>query len=298
MTTPPAAAPPTHLPPPLPVDETAYSRLHELVSRGGVTVLTGAGVSTGSGIPDYRGPDGSRRIQPMQYGEFLASAENRRRYWARSYVGWARFRTAAPNPVHRVLAQLQQQGLVEGLITQNVDGLHQAAGSTGVLELHGNLNVIVCLHCEERFARDEVHRWIGEANPGFEADTSQIRPDGDVSLAAEEFASFRLVRCLTCRSDLLKPDVVFFGGSVAKPLVAQAYAAVESASSLLVLGSSLQVMSGLRFVKRAHALGLPVAVLTRRATRGDQWATVRLDALLEDVLPRLAADCAVPPAAS
>lgn len=289
--------PPPHLPPPHPVDESAYSHLRHLVSQGGVTVLSGAGVSTGSGIPDYRGPDGSRRIQPMQYGDFLASAENRRRYWARSYVGWARFRAAAPSEVHRVIAQLQQQGLVEGVITQNVDGLHQRAGSTRVIELHGNLNDIVCLNCEERFDRQEVHRWIAEANPGFEADTSQIRPDGDVALAAEEFASFRLVRCVTCHSDLLKPDVVFFGGSVAKPLVQQAYAAMESASLLLVLGSSLQVMSGLRFVKRAHALDIPVAIVTRRATRGDEWATLRLDALLEDVLPRLAADCAVQTAA-
>lgn len=281
----------TLLPPPAPVDETAYRRLRDLVAEGGVAALTGAGMSTGSGIPDYRGPDGTRRIQPMQYAEFLGSAENRRRYWARSYVGWARFRAAGPNEAHRAVAALQHGGQVESLITQNVDGLHQAAGSPEVIELHGNLNRIVCLNCEERFERGEVHRWIAEANPGFTADSNEIRPDGDIVLASQDFADFRLVRCVTCGSDLLKPDVVFFGGSVAKPLVEQSYAAVESADVLLVLGSSLQVMSGLRFVKRAHALGIPVAVVTRWPTRGDEWAALRIDGLLQDVLPRLISDC-------
>lgn len=279
------------LPPPAPVAEDDYHRLRDLVAAGAVTVLTGAGVSTASGIPDYRGPDGTRRVQPMQYAEFLGSAESRRRYWARSYVGWASFRAARPNEAHRAVAALQLEGQVEELITQNVDGLHQAAGSREVIELHGNLNQIVCLQCEERFDRPEVHRWIAEANPGFTAESDQIRPDGDVVLAAQDFADFRLVRCVTCGSDLLKPDVVFFGGSVAKPLVERAYAAVESADALLVLGSSLQVMSGLRFVKRAHSLGIPVAVVTRWATRGDAWASLRIDGLLHDVLPRLVADC-------
>lgn len=279
------------LPPPAPVAEDDYHRLRDLVAAGAVTVLTGAGVSTASGIPDYRGPDGTRRVQPMQYAEFLGSAESRRRYWARSYVGWASFRAARPNEAHRAVAALQLEGQVEELITQNVDGLHQAAGSREVIELHGNLNQIVCLQCEERFDRPEVHRWIAEANPGFTAESDQIRPDGDIVLAAQDFADFRLVRCVTCGSDLLKPDVVFFGGSVAKPLVERAYAAVESADALLVLGSSLQVMSGLRFVKRAHSLGIPVAVVTRWATRGDAWASLRIDGLLHDVLPRLVADC-------
>lgn len=282
---------PILLPPPNPVDESAYLSLRDLVAAGGVTALTGAGMSTASGIPDYRGPDGSRRVQPMQYAEFLASAENRRRYWARSYVGWARFRSAGPNDAHRAVAALQQAGCLEELITQNVDGLHQAAGSTDVIELHGNLNDIVCLNCEERFERGEVHRWIAQANPDFSADSNEIRPDGDVVLAAQDFTDFRLVRCVTCGSDLLKPDVVFFGGSVAKPLVEQAYRAVEAADALLVLGSSLQVMSGLRFVKRAYALQIPVAVVTRWPTRGDEWATLRIDGLLQDVLPRLVADC-------
>jgi len=273
------------------VDEESYGRLRDLVAAGGVTVLTGAGMSTASGIPDYRGPDGARRVQPMQYAEFLASSENRRRYWARSYVGWSRFRSAGPNDAHRAVAALQHAGHVEELITQNVDGLHQAAGSRDVIELHGNLTDIVCLNCEERFERGQVHSWIAEANPGFDAQSDEIRPDGDIVLAAQDFADFRLARCVTCGSDLLKPDVVFFGGSVAKSLVEQAYRAVEGADALLVLGSSLQVMSGLRFVKRAHALGIPVAVVTRWPTRGDAWVSLRIDGLLQDVLPRLVRDC-------
>lgn len=279
------------LPPPAPVDEHDFAQLVDLVSAGGVTVLTGAGLSTASGIPDYRGPDGARRVQPMQYAEFLASAENRRRYWARSYVGWSRFRAAGPNDAHRQVTALQDSGHVEAIITQNVDGLHQAAGARDVIELHGNLNDIVCLNCEERFERSVVHEWIATANPDFTADSDQIRPDGDVELAAQDFADFRLVRCVTCGSDLLKPDVVFFGGSVAKPLVERAYRAVENADTLLVLGSSLQVMSGLRFVRQAHKLGIPVAVVTRWPTRGDELATVHLDALLQDVLPRLVQEC-------
>ncbi len=281
----------TLLPPPSPVDEDSYCRLRDLVAAGGVTVLTGAGMSTASGIPDYRGPDGSRRVQPMQYAEFLGSTENRRRYWARSYVGWSRFQAAGPNDAHRAVAALQHGGQVEEVITQNVDGLHQAAGSRDVIELHGTLHEIVCLNCTERFTRGEVHRWIATANPDFTATSDQIRPDGDVVLAAQEFTDFLMVGCRVCGSDLLKPDVVFFGGSVAAPLVQRAYAAVESADALLVLGSSLQVMSGLRFVKRAHALGIPVAVVTRWPTRGDQWAALRIDGLLQDVLPRLVSDC-------
>lgn len=275
------------VPPPVAVDGAAYAALAEMTRAGAVVVLSGAGVSTASGIPDYRGPDGTRRVQPMQYADFLASSENRRRYWARSYVGWRGFRAAGPNEAHRVVADLQAAGLVSGLITQNVDGLHQAAGSRQVLELHGNLAVVVCLGCQRRFDRAAVHSWIEAANPGFTAGSDQIRPDGDVVLAAEDFAGFEMVGCPGCGSDRLKPDVVFFGGSVPRPVVDAAYRMVGGARALLVLGSSLQVMSGLRFVKRAAALGLEVAVVTRGPTRGDPWATIRLDAVLADVLPRL-----------
>jgi NAD-dependent SIR2 family protein deacetylase len=274
----------------VPVDERSYAELLDTVRVGRVVVLAGAGMSTASGIPDYRGPDGLRRVQPMQYGEFLASAENRQRYWARSYVGWERFDAAGPNDAHRAVARLEELGYVSGVVTQNVDGLHERAGSRSVVELHGNLARVVCLSCEETYPREVVHEWLSVANPGFRVTSDEIRPDGDVVLPDEVVAGFRLARCVVCGSDLLKPDVVFFGGAVAKPLVDQAFAMVDRAGSLLVLGSSLRVMSGYRFVRRADKLGIPVALVTRGPTRGDREATIRLDALLGDVLPRLVVD--------
>lgn len=188
------------------------------------------------------------------------------------------------------MAQLQRARLVQGLITQNVDGLHQAAGARDVLELHGNLARVCCLTCGESYRREDLQDWLSQANPGFTLTSATVRPDGDVVLPDEAVAGFRLVACLVCGSDLLKPDVVFFGGSVPRPLVERAFAVVESARALLVLGSSLQVMSGLRFVRRAAALGMPVALVTRGPTRGDAMAAVRLDALLGEVLPRLVDD--------
>lgn len=275
-----------------PVDEVAYARLREVVSGGGVVVLAGAGMSTASGIPDYRGPDGQRRVQPMQHDEFLASPENRRRYWARSYAGWRRFQAAGPNEAHRAVADLERVGLVSGVITQNVDGLHHEAGSRRVLELHGNLARVCCLNCGEVYSREVVHDWLTEANPGFRVETQEVRPDGDVVIPEDDIARFHLARCVVCGSDQLKPDVVFFGGSVAKPLVEQAFAMVDHARSLLVLGSSLRVMSGYRFVRRAARLGIPVAVVTRGDTRAQEEVSLRVDALLGDVLPRLVADLA------
>jgi NAD-dependent SIR2 family protein deacetylase len=277
----------TALPPPVAPDRTAYVALRETVRAGGVVALTGAGMSTASGIPDYRGPDGQRRVTPMQHAEFVGSREARRRYWARSYVGWQRLTGAAPNESHRAVAELQRAGLVTSLITQNVDGLHQAAGSPDVLELHGNLRDIRCLTCDEVFDRAVVHEWIAAANPDFSVTSDQVRPDGDINLAEDDVAGFRLVTCVTCGSDLLKPDVVFFGGSVPRDRVERAYAAVGAARALLVLGSSLQVMSGLRFVRRAHELGIPVLVVTRGSTRREDLVDVKLDALLSDVLPPL-----------
>ncbi len=246
-------------------------------------------MSTASGIPDYRGPDGQRRTQPMQYSEFLADADGRRRYWARAYAGWKRFASAGPNTSHLAVAALQYRGALSGLITQNVDGLHQAAGALNVIELHGNLARVVCLDCERHYPRDKVHGWLRAANPSFTGpDSSQeVRPDGDMVLGDDEVSAFTIAICPSCGRDRLKPDVVFFGGAVARPLVDASFALVERSSALLVLGSSLQVMSGYRFVRRASALGLPVAVITRGPTRGDSETTIRLDALLGDVLPGL-----------
>jgi len=271
-------------------DQAAYERLVELMRGGNITVLSGAGLSTESGIPDYRGPDGKRRVVPMTYGEFVASPANRQRYWARSFVGWRRFAGAGPNDGHRAVADLQRLGLVRAIITQNVDGLHQLAGARDVLELHGNLALARCLDCGETTHRAELDGRLGDANPHFEVIAGEKRPDGDVVLSDEAVAGFHAPHCLVCRSDLVKPDVVFFGESVPKTLVEQCYSYVDASWGLVVLGSSLQVMSGYRFVRRAAANGIPVAIVTRGPSRGDDEATIRLDAPLGITLSRIVQD--------
>ncbi len=261
----------------------------------GTLVLTGAGMSTDSGIPDYRGHDGTRRVMPMQHGEFCASTENRRRYWARSFVGWERFSRAEPNASHHAAAELQRLGTLGPVITQNVDGLHQAAGSTAVTELHGSLAEVVCLTCGDRADRQHLQSRMARVNPGFGARvrgeaphgsrvSSQIRPDGDVVLADDAVAGFRLPLCLVCGADTLKPDVVFFGGSVPRERVDACYALTDAAPALLVLGSSLAVMSGLRFVRHAARRGSPVLAVTRGPTRGDEHVSVRVDGPLAPTL--------------
>ena len=276
-----------------------FDDLVDLVSAGGVVVLSGAGLSTESGIPDYRGPDGTRRVEPMTYGEFAGSSEARRRYWARSYIGWQRFNAAEPNDGHRVVTDLQRAGYVGPIITQNVDGLHQASGATDVVELHGSLERAVCLTCGEYTTRIGLHERMTEANPGFrerfaEAAKAvgsqwgeQVRPDGDIVLADALVASFHAPRCLVCGNDTVKPDVVFFGESVPKSVVERCFSLVDGAGAVLVLGSSLSVMSGYRFVRRAHQRDVPVAILTRSATRGDAEATLRLHAPLGPTLTEL-----------
>lgn len=271
-------------------DSAAYERLVELVRGGNITVLSGAGLSTESGIPDYRGPDGRRRVVPMSYGEFLASPANRQRYWARSYVGWRRFARAAPNEGHRAVSDLQRLGLVHAIVTQNVDGLHQLAGARDVVELHGNLGTVSCLSCGETTLRVELDRLLAEANPHFAGISGVIRPDGDVLLPDEAVASFHSPRCLVCQSDLVKPDVVFFGESVPKALVEQCFSHVEASLGLVVVGSSLQVMSGYRFVRRAAANGIAVAIVTQGPSRGDDKAAIRLDAPLGVTLSRIVRD--------
>lgn len=264
--------------------------LIELVAAGGVLALTGAGLSTESGIPDYRGADGTRRFQPMTAQELLADREARRRYWARSYVGWPRFAAARPNPGHYAVAALQSATYVGPIITQNVDGLHQAAGAATVAELHGSLEQVVCMQCGERYARGTVDEWLQLANPDFDRSADgPLRPDGDVAIAESLIAGFRLVHCVVCGSDLLKPDVVMFGESVPKPLVEECFSYVAAARSVLVLGSSLAVMSGYRFVRRAAREGVPVAVITHGWTRAtDEEVSVRVDAPLGPMLTALA----------
>jgi len=259
-----------------------------LLSGGGVVVLSGAGLSTESGIPDYRGPTGlARRAQPMTYQAFTGSAAARQRYWARSHLGWRHIAAAAPNRGHHAVAGLQRRGLLAGIITQNVDGLHQAAGARDVIELHGNLSRVACLGCGQRTARTALDLRLRAANAGWDAAVSQLNPDGDATLAGEAEQRFQVVDCLRC-GGLLKPDVVFFGENVPPARVAECYRLVEAARALLVLGSSLTVMSGYRFVRRAAALGLPVAIINQGPTRGDADALLTVDAPLGDTLGALA----------
>jgi NAD-dependent SIR2 family protein deacetylase len=256
-----------------------------LVERGRVALLTGAGMSTGSGIPDYRGPTGAARPStPMTYQEFTGKALARQRYWARSHLGWRFICDARPNEGHLAVAELQAQGLLDGIITQNVDGLHQAAGATDVIELHGALSEVICLGCQRPSTREELDQRLSAANPGWERDEAPIKPDGDVDL--EDVSGFRVVDCLVC-GGLLKPDVVFFGETVPPPRVKRAFALVSGAGSLLVLGSSLKVMSGYRFVLHARKLGIPIAIVNQGATRGDLQANFKVDAELSLTLTGL-----------
>lgn len=252
-----------------------------------VVALTGAGISTESGIPDYRGPGTRHRARhPMRGAMFAADAEARRRYWARATVGWPRIRDAAPNGGHRALASLEASARLVGVITQNVDGLHQAAGSVRVVELHGALREVGCLACRASLARDAVHARLLEANPGFGAH-GQHAPDGDVDLAPEVVASFRVVACEACGGPL-KPRVVYFGENVEADTLARAWAAFDAAEALLVVGSSLEVYSGRRFVHEASRRRWPVVVVNLGPVRGGELATVHVEARAGEVLPQLA----------
>ena len=280
----------TLAPPAVPGTAAPLDALADLVAEGDVLVLSGAGLSTDSGIPDYRGTTGSlRRHTPMTYQTFTRDPRGRHRYWARSYVGWRQMRAARPNDGHRAVAALQDAGLLSGLITQNVDGLHQAGGARDVVELHGGLDRTVCLGCGDVADRAALDERLRVANPHFGPHVDEVNPDGDAELPEEVLDGFVMVGCLACGAGPLKPDVVFFGETVPRDRVDACFALVEEAGSLLVLGSSLTVMSGYRFVLRAATLGVPVAIVTVGPTRGDAKADVRVDAPLGVVLPALAA---------
>ncbi|WP_252374889.1 MULTISPECIES: NAD-dependent protein deacetylase [unclassified Nonomuraea] len=267
---------------------TKLAELTGLVAQGGVAVLSGAGLSTESGIPDYRGPTGrSRRAEPMTYQKFVGSAEARRRYWARSHVGWRQIGDARPNAGHLAVAELERRGLLSGIVTQNVDGLHQAAGARRVIELHGGLDRVVCLSCRERTSRAELERRLREANAGWAA-SGAINPDGDAVLTDAQVSGFRVVDCTGC-GGLLKPDVIFFGENVPRTRVDECFGLVAGARALLVLGSSLKVRSGLRFVTRAAELGIPIAIVNQGPTGGDADAALTVDAPLGLTLSGLTA---------
>lgn len=254
-----------------------------------VVALTGAGCSTESGIPDYRGPDTPPRARPpMQHREFVDGAEARRRYWARSMLGWPRMATARPNRGHAALAALERAGVVAGVITQNVDGLHHAAGSRGIVELHGALRRVRCLGCGEVTSREDLQQRLADANPGWAERHARIAPDGDADLPDDVMTHFAVAACVAC-GGVLMPDVVFFGGSVPRATLDAAWATFERAEALLVVGSSLAVFSGYRFVRRAAEHGVPVAIVNRGPTRGDPHAQIRVDAGAGDTLAALEA---------
>ncbi|WP_262850030.1 NAD-dependent protein deacetylase [Mumia quercus] len=251
-------------------------------------VLTGAGVSTDSGIPDYRGP-GSVPRQPMTYQEFVATPQAQQRYWARAHVGWRHMTGAAPNAAHHALVALERAGAVDAVITQNVDGLHEEAGQRELVTLHGRIADVVCLDCGDRTSRVALHERLDAMNPGYGEGAYAIAPDGDALL--EETSAFRVAACERC-GGRLKPDVVFFGENVPKPRVERCRSFVDAADALLVVGSSLQVMSGLRFVRQAAKAGTPVVIVNRGRTRGDELATLKLDAGCAETLVPLASSLA------
>lgn len=254
-----------------------------------IAVLTGAGISTDSGIPDYRGPD-APPSNPMTIQQFTGDGAFRQRYWARNHVGWRHMDDTLPNAGHRALAALEDAAVVTGLITQNVDLLHTKAGSRNVINLHGTYARVICLSCGHTMSRAALAEQLEALNPGFieRAEATgglAVAPDADAVVA--DTASFRYLDCVRC-AGMLKPDIVYFGDSVPKEVVAQAYRMVDGADALLVAGSSLTVFSGYRFVRHAAALGIPIAIINRGRTRGDDLATVKVDGGCSELLALLA----------
>ncbi|MFE8885149.1 Sir2 family NAD-dependent protein deacetylase [Pseudarthrobacter enclensis] len=277
---------------PSPEELEALGRIRDLLAGAPFALLTGAGLSTDSGIPDYRGP-GSPPRSPMTYQEFVKEPANRQRYWARNHIGWSHLRHADPNHGHFAAAELERRGYLTGLITQNVDRLHEDAGSTNVVDLHGRYDQVICLDCGRTYSRGLLVGVLGELNPGFldQAEQSglvEMAPDADATV--EDLAligSFVVAVCPAC-GGTLKPDFVYFGENVPRDRVDRSYAMVDDAAALLVAGSSLTVMSGLRFVRHAAKDGKPVVIINRGETRGDDKATIKLEAGVSESLIWLA----------
>ena len=247
-------------------------------------VLTGAGCSTGSGIPDYRDSDGTwKRGRPIMLQDFVANQRSRQRYWARSLVGFRRMRSARPNDAHRALVALESESRITQLVTQNVDGLHQTAGHRGVIDLHGRIDVVRCLACERRMPRQLVQAELVERNPDFASLDALEAPDGDAALDGIDFTPFEVPACETC-GGLLKPDVVFFGERVPAERVQQAFAALEAADAMLVVGSSLMVYSGYRFAQAAAGAGKPIAAVNLGTTRADDLLALKVSEPCADAL--------------
>ncbi|QDH70226.1 NAD-dependent protein deacetylase [Marilutibacter alkalisoli] len=272
--------------PDLPDATDATHALGEWLQRHArLLVLTGAGCSTNSGIPDYRDANGEwKRQPPITFQAFTGDPLARARYWARSHVGWPVMGHARPNPAHHALVRLEAQGGIELLVTQNVDGLHQRAGSRAVVDLHGRIDTVVCLGCDLRLGRADVQAMLDSLNPDWRGLHATTAPDGDADLDGLDFGRYRIPDCPAC-GGLLKPDVVFFGESVPRERVEAVRAALTRADAMLVVGSSLMVYSGYRFARAARELGLPLAILTRGVTRADNLATLKIEDDATLVLP-------------
>ncbi len=262
-----------------------YHALVDFVDRHSkLFVITGAGCSTGSGIPDYRDDRGEwKRARPVLFQDFMRSEPVRKRYWARSLVGWPRFRAARPNAAHRALAALEREARVGQLVTQNVDGLHDAAGSRNVIDLHGRIDAVRCVDCGLRSPRALLQTELAQRNPAFAKLTALEAPDGDADLDGVDFASFDVPACSVC-GGILKPDVVFFGESVPAERVQRALAAAEQADAMLVVGSSLMVMSGYRFARAMAQHGKPIAAINLGRTRADDLITLKVAAPCAEAL--------------
>jgi len=264
-------------------------RLQQLMADRPFAVLTGAGISTPSGIPDYRDNQGVRRGRsPMMYQEFLSAPESRRRYWARAMLGWPRVRQARPNEAHEALASLQSVRQISGLITQNVDTLHDQAGSHDVIELHGSLHRVLCLDCGQRSERDSIQQLMEAQNPYLAGVDAVQAPDGDTLLDAAFEARFQVPHCPRCAGERMKPDVVFFGENVAQVTAAKAMAAVEKAAGLLVVGSSLMAYSAFRLCRAVADQGKPLMAINLGKTRADDMLDMKIEASCERLLPLLA----------
>ena len=263
--------------------------LRRLLGRAdSIAVVSGAGVSTASGIPDYRDRNGDwKHSRPVQYGDFVASEDTRKRYWARSFLGWSRIAAARPNVAHRALAELEAAGTVDTLITQNVDGLHRRAGSRKVIDLHGRLQRVRCMDCAALSSRAVWQQRLARANASWDGDVQSFAPDGDARLRNADTSAFVIPDCEAC-GGVVKPDVVFFGENVPKQRVASAFEAMDRADALLVVGSSLMVFSGYRFARRAAETGKPIAIINRGRTRADDIATLKIDADCGEVLQQVA----------
>ncbi|MET1052035.1 MAG: Sir2 family NAD-dependent protein deacetylase [Mycetocola sp.] len=268
------------------LDERGLDAAYAVLRGGTFAVLTGAGVSTDSGIPDYRGAGAPKRT-PMTVSQFLLNDASRRRYWAGSHLGWAMFDAARPNAGHRMLATLENEGLVNGVVTQNVDGLHVRAGSKRVVDLHGSMDRVHCLDCGQTFARASIASRIDEENPWLASpDAVTLNPDGDAEVARVD--DFIPPVCSVCGGHL-KPDVVFFGEYVPTDKFAEARDLVGTADALVIAGSSLVVNSGIRLLEHARRNKLPIVIINRGETKGDARASVKLDSGASETLAALAA---------